>query len=269
MALYAKAKDVSYQPIRRTPTHVPELDYMYGHTEGKWGLPQGKITLLSGSAGMGKTRFLVMLSKKMADSGLRVLYIQSEVTPQQFVAEKISKNNVPDEFYVSDQTDLENQLQAIDELKPALVIVDSAQQIEEFEGGRGAKEVVRRYREVLERHGTHVVLVCQQNQDGSAKGGSEFKHEVDVVIRGANNEMSSGQFFLTMDEKNRYGKCGEEISTVWEHRAHGVVPFSHIRVNDKYYWRTKPDYDKIRPVNQKDQKSSDNRSFWDKLFFES
>ena len=138
-----RASDLEASPVVRVPTGIAEFDWQLGESNGIYGMPLGMLTVIAAPAGMGKTRLLARLSEIfIKSSGKRVLFMQSEVTPAQFASEKLGhlSEAVKDRFFVTPTTNLQGQLDIIRKVRPTLVIIDSAQQIDEFEKGRGSKD---------------------------------------------------------------------------------------------------------------------------------
>lgn len=258
------ASELKSEKIVRQPTGLYEFDWQMGMTDGVWGMPLGMITVVAAPAGMGKTRFLTKLSQTLIENSRHsVLFAQSEVTPAQFASEKLKdlSDNVLERFFISPETELMSQLDVIRHVRPRLAVIDSAQQIDEFAGGRGAKSVVRAYREVLQEVGCHAIFVSQQNADGSAKGGTEFSHEVDIVMKGrpgrawyenkpffadtdingkarTHGKVLPGCFSLVIDDKHRYGRTPTE--SLWQHFDDGVRCTSVNRSVDNKYMENRP-----------------------------
>ena len=239
MAIY-KSSELEDSPTRRVSTGIYDLDYLFGESEGVWGLPKGKITLLIGQSGVGKTRLLVEILKNMAPLGPNIIFMQGELGLASFATEKMGGWSA-DNVLLTDDVDIETQVKYIEKYKPSLMIVDSAQQMDTWAGGRGSKAIVRAYRDVIEKTGTHIILVSQMNRDGSTKGGTEIGHEVDLELFAVRRDEPYENQFKMWSEKNRYGKTGRW--TIWEHDDHGVKCVSKTRLQDYKYLETRDVHD--------------------------
>jgi predicted ATP-dependent serine protease len=224
-----KLSDVTPELLRRVSTTEMELDWAFGR-KGDWGLVKGKISLWSGERGVGKTRLLSQLMKAWDKVGCSSMLFQGEVSPGQFAAEKMAGYK-SDRIFISPSTLIDEQIEAIQHYAPTFVITDSVQQIEEYKGGRGAKEIVRKLRDVLEVTGTHVIFISQLTTTGKTKGGTELPHEVDVecYVRKWAPKVSPHLIGLTV-AKNRYGEAGKEV--VMCHQDWGVEFQSQNRLQD-------------------------------------
>jgi predicted ATP-dependent serine protease len=224
-----KLSDVVPERLARVSTTDPELDWAFGRV-GEWGLVRSKISLWSGERGVGKTRLLSQLMKSWDRVGLSSMIFQGEVSPGQFAAEKM-EGYKSDRIFISPSTLIDEQVEAIKHYAPSFVITDSVQQVEEYRGGRGAKDIVRKLREVLEVTGTHVIFISQLTTTGKTKGGTELPHEVDVecYVRKWAPKTSPHLIALTV-AKNRYGEAGKEV--VMCHKDSGVETQSQNRLQD-------------------------------------
>ena len=73
----------------RLSTGFPGRDWVYGASQQvnglwAWGLPMGAISLWAGAAGSGKSRLAIAVAAKMSRAEQRILYVQNEVSQQQF-----------------------------------------------------------------------------------------------------------------------------------------------------------------------------------------
>lgn len=215
----------------RILTSWDELDWAYG-SNTSYGLPSGSISLWSGAPGIGKTRLLVELMKRFDQMNppQTSMIFQGEISPARFKGEKMGDYIPCGNIWVSGDVAIDEQIAAIDHYKPRLVITDSVQQIEEYRGGRGAKEIVRKIRDVIERTDTHVIFISQLTREGKSKGGTDLPHEVDVeCIIESGQKVSDSLFVLTVG-KNRFGCKGREV--VFAHHDWGVRCESNNRFED-------------------------------------
>lgn len=229
MGLY-KATDVTPETVTRITSTYDELDWLFGKSKS-WGLPKGRITLITGVRGGGKTRLLTQLIKGWDRLGWKTLMSQGEVSVGQFVAEKF-EGYVPPNCYLCDGMGIEDQIDALATVSPAVAITDSVQQIEEFKGGKGAKDIIRKIRSVISHTGTHLILISQVTTTGTARGGSELPHEVDCesyLTKWAPNQFPN---FVSLEiAKNRYGESGKEA--IFCHKDEGLICQSQNRLKDE------------------------------------
>jgi len=222
-------RDIEGKSPSRFSTTFDELDWLYGRTDGFWGMPEGKISLWAGIPGVGKTRLLVEIMKRLDQRRFSSMLFQGELTPAEFRGEKMPDYQVQSEIWVSQDVSIEEQIQAIQQYKPRLVITDSVQQIEEYGNGKGSKEIVRRLRKVLDATRTHCVLISQVTLGGTPRGGTTLSHEVDLDACLKPDNLLHGIFYLSA-RKNRYGELRE---VMFQHMDWGVRCCSQGRLRDK------------------------------------
>ena len=106
----------------RILTGIAELDRVLGG-----GVVLGGVTLVGGDPGVGKSTLLMQALAGLARQGHRVLYVSGEESAGQTAARARRLGAVADDLLVLAENDLDTIEQAIDELKPAAVVVDSVQ----------------------------------------------------------------------------------------------------------------------------------------------
>jgi len=224
-----RASDIKPELAGRFSTTWDEMDWAYGK-KGQWGAPHARISLWSGEHGVGKTRLLTDWMKRLNKQGMTSMISQGEVSRGQFIGEKLGAGKY-DNIWVSDDMAIDDLISAIQKVSPVVCITDSVQQIEEYQGGRGAKKIVRKLRDVLEGTGTHVVFISQLTADGKSKGGTELPHEVDVEVRlSLFAPTFAPSMFAMVFGKNRYGIRGKSV--VCCHKDWGVDVQSQHRLSD-------------------------------------
>lgn len=105
----------------RISTGFSELDRVLGG-----GLVKGSLTLLGGEPGIGKSTLILQLCDKVKGEG-KVLYVSGEESAEQIKlrADRLGINN--DDILFLGETDIDIVNQAIAEINPKLVIIDSVQ----------------------------------------------------------------------------------------------------------------------------------------------
>ncbi len=267
MSSYA-ISEIQPELIKRTSTGFLELDWLYGYTVSstgtkRWGIPQGKITLLSGVSGVGKSRLSIALAISLSSQGFKVLYFQNEVDLSTFSGWVKGKINNPENFRASDETSLIEQMKTILEDKPDIIFVDSINQIQEYKSGskRNIKNIIEGengengYRDICKKYGSHVIFLSQINKDKAktVKGSTTLPHLTDISLNVIWENLPGENFIVKVGMKNRCGRTGEQFKTLWKHTETGIECISNYRNTDEI-WRKTHYY----PFNNNDHEFLDN-----------
>jgi len=199
------------------------------------GLVPGSVTLLSGEPGIGKSTLLLQIAA--AWSG-RALYVSAEESAQQvrLRAERLGATN-PNTFRVSAMS-LGDSVNAVDKVKPSLVIVDSVQTIadETIESAPGSVTQVREcsFRLVQEAKARDVavILVGHVTKDGNIAGPRLLEHVVDTVISFEGDRLHPLRMVRAI--KHRFGTTNElGLFEITEAGLLGVPDASNMLLNDR------------------------------------
>ena len=152
-------------------TAVPELDRVLGG-----GLVPGSVTLVGGEPGIGKSTLLLQVAAALARHGHPVLYVSAEESAAQVRDRAERLGAMHDGLWLLSETELPGILAALDEIGPALVVVDSIQTVIDPEIASSAGSVVQvresahRLVQEAKRRGVAIVLVGHVTKDGSLAG---------------------------------------------------------------------------------------------------
>ncbi|MGZ4198978.1 MAG: DNA repair protein RadA, partial [Thermoleophilia bacterium] len=142
-----------------------------------------------------------------------VMLVCGEESPAQVKmrAERVCR--APGAIQVLAETELETVLGALEELRPALVVVDSVQTLysDELSSAPGSvsqvREATSRFLRLAKSSGTAVFLVGHVTKDGAIAGPRVLEHMVDTVLQ---FEGDRDRFFrLLRAVKNRFGSTNE------------------------------------------------------------
>lgn len=216
-------------------TGVAEFDRVLGG-----GIVPGAVVLVAGEPGIGKSTLLLDVAARAARSGRmpgqgaassgdasqvgtagatrsgadrRVLYVSGEESAEQVRARAERIEALARTLYLASETDLAVVLGQIEQLAPALVVVDSVQTISsgEVDGSAGnvaqVREVAASLIQVAKARGIAVLLVGHVTKDGSIAGPRVLEHLVDVVVQFEGDRHS--RLRLVRAVKNRYGPTDE------------------------------------------------------------
>ncbi|MDQ6682928.1 MAG: DNA repair protein RadA [Chloroflexota bacterium] len=214
---------VSSAEARRLATGIGEVDRVLGG-----GLVPGSIILIGGDPGIGKSTLLLQVAARLASAGEPVLYITGEESAAQVRGRAERVDAVVDGLGLLATTELEVALATIEEMAPALAVVDSVQTLgsAELSGPAGSvgqvREVAARLAEVAKRGRTCVALVGHVTKEGTVAGPRTLEHLVDAVIYVEGERMGATR--LLRSAKNRFGST-DEVG-VLEMRGEGLVEVS-------------------------------------------
>lgn len=176
------------------------------------GFVSGQVVLVSGEPGIGKSTLLLQVASNFAKRN-KSLYISAEESSHQVYlrAQRLSALN--DNLYVLSDTNLENIISRIENLKPGLIVLDSVQTVysENLESPAGSvsqvKYVSSKITEFSKSKGIISLIVGQVTKEGTIAGPKVLEHLVDTV---AQFEGERGYAYRILKViKNRFGSSGE------------------------------------------------------------
>ena len=221
--------EISFETSERILTGFGEMDEVLGG-----GIVNGSVILLAGDPGVGKSTLLLQMalqlsSKFKVQSSLgknssktqdprsenNVLYISGEESEQQIKlrAQRISKNDKNNSLLLLSLTNTDEAVNAIQEAKPSLVIVDSIQTMESenLTGLSGSVGQVRygalQFIRVAKTLNIPVILVGHVTKEGMVAGPMVLSHMVDTLLF-LEGEKTTGTRLLR-SLKNRFGPVDE------------------------------------------------------------
>lgn len=175
------------------------------------GLVSGSLTLIGGEPGIGKSTLL--LQNILSIRNRRVLYISGEESASQLKLRADRLGKVSEDTFILCETDLDNIFTQIENVKPALVVVDSIQTISspDIESAPGSVSQVRECAASLLRYakesGVPVILVGHINKDGAIAGPKVLEHIVDTVLQFEGDRQYLYRILRSI--KNRFGSTSE------------------------------------------------------------
>ncbi len=196
--------DVDATTAAFQPTGVSELDRVLGG-----GLVPGAVILLAGEPGVGKSTLLLDVAARVAQDGRKVLYVTGEESAAQVKLRAERIGAVAETLYLTAETDLGQALGQVEEVDPALMIVDSVQTLSSsaVEGSAGGvtqvREVAASLINAAKNRNMSTLLVGHVTKEGSIAGPRLLEHLVDVVCQFEGERHS--RLRLLRAVKNRYG----------------------------------------------------------------
>ena len=191
----------------RFHTGMGELDRVLGG-----GAVAGSLVLVGGAPGIGKSTLLLQICDQLCKER-RVLYVSGEESERQLKLRAQRLGVAPEELLILSETRLSDILEAVEETKPDILIVDSIQTLyqEENESAPGSvsqvKDCTMTMMQLSKQQGITVFVVGHINKDGNIAGPKVLEHMVDCVLYFEGDANSS--YRLLRAAKNRFGSTNE------------------------------------------------------------
>jgi DNA repair protein RadA/Sms len=188
------------------------------------GIVPGSLVLLGGDPGIGKSTLLLQVSSCLSERG-PILYASGEESPEQIKMRADRLGAKVDQLFVLAETQVEGIVAQAQEMKPALLVVDSIQttSLETILSPAGSVAQVRECAMALLRFAKSsrvpVFLVRHVTKEGTIAGPRVLEHIVDTVLYLEGERFHS--FRILRAVKNRFGST-DEIG-VFEMRDAGLA----------------------------------------------
>ena len=190
----------------RFGTGMGELDRVLGG-----GAVRGSLTLFGGAPGIGKSTLLLQTCGKMPDE--TVLYVTGEESARQLKMRADRLGVSGENLYVLPETDMEDIIETVGEVKPDLLIIDSIQtmynsSLTSSPGSVGqVKDCTMSLMRIAKILGTTIFIVGHVNKEGSIAGPKVLEHMVDCVVYFEGDRNTS--YRIVRAAKNRFGSTNE------------------------------------------------------------
>lgn len=191
----------------RTQTGFEELDRVLGG-----GLVRGSLVLLGGEPGIGKSTLILQICDKVKGEG-KVLYVSGEESAEQIKlrADRLDIKN--EDILFLGETDIDIVNQAIIELNPKLVIIDSIQTMysDELTAAAGSvsqvREITSQIMRVCKSRAITTIIIGHVTKEGNIAGPRVLEHMVDTVLYLEGERYFS--YRILRGVKNRFGSTNE------------------------------------------------------------
>ncbi|NCB74832.1 MAG: DNA repair protein RadA [Clostridia bacterium] len=222
----AKTKSGASFSSRRTPINRPELlsdlgtddeiRFSTGFDEFDrvlgGGAVRGSLVLVGGAPGIGKSTLLLQFCGK-ADKREKILYVTGEESKRQLKmrAERLGADT--NQLYVLAETDLNEIISAVGELKPDVLIIDSVQTMynPELTASPGSvtqvKDCTMAIMQLAKSGNLTAFIVGHVNKEGAIAGPKVLEHMVDCVLYFEGERGLS--YRILRAAKNRFGSTNE------------------------------------------------------------
>jgi len=196
------------QDYCRWPVGIEELDRVLGG-----GIVPGSVILIGGEPGIGKSTLILQLLARLADQGKASLYVSGEESAHQIKLRANRLGAVRDAIFLATVNETEKIIAMAEEMRPALVAVDSVQTLvrQDLASAPGTVSQVRdcshKLMEFAKRRHIPVALVGHVTKDGSLAGPKLLEHMVDTVLYFEGDRSHAFRILRTV--KNRFGSTNE------------------------------------------------------------
>jgi DNA repair protein RadA/Sms len=218
-SMETKVRQASQKPIKklfevvsnksdRIITGINEFDRVMGG-----GIVKDSISIITARPGAGKSTLLLQISDAVAKNGYRVIYASGEESDSQIKnrADRIL-DNIHENIWVLQETSLDSVLDAVEEVDPDLLIVDSIQTFtmeNALPARAGSPTQTMECANALlkiaknEKRPRSVIVVGQMTKNDELAGLRALEHLVDTVliIEDDNDE----ELRVLVSSKNRFG----------------------------------------------------------------
>ncbi len=200
--------DIPKESMQRLTLSIDELNRVLGG-----GIVPGGCVLVGGEPGIGKSTILLQMAADVARNIGPVLYVSAEESAHQ-VGRRAARLGIKDDkLFVLSEIEVEQIVEQIETMQPALVIVDSVQAIYTA-GSASASGTVSQVRDCAatllrtgKQHNIPIFLVGHVTKDGSIAGPKILEHMVDVVLQLEGERFHA--YRLLRSVKNRFGSTNE------------------------------------------------------------
>ena len=210
----------------RLDTGIPELNRVLGG-----GLVQGSLTLISGEPGIGKSTIIIQAASAIAQKYGKVLYVSGEESEEQIKmrADRVCAGDLSN-LYLLAQTNMDEILEAVQELQPVFLIIDSIQTMytADLESAPGSVSQVRSCGSLLMNIGKGmdipVFIVAHVTKSGELAGPRIVEHMVDTVLSFTGERSQDLRILRAV--KNRFGTTSE--LGAFEMGTNGLIPVKNL-----------------------------------------
>ena len=202
-----KLSQVDTDTELRFSTGMGELNRVLGG-----GAVAGSLVLVGGAPGIGKSTLLLQICSCLCNDRT-VLYVSGEESERQIKLRAVRLGVISDRLFILSETRLSDIMEAVEETKPDILIVDSIQTLyhEENTSSPGSvsqvKECTMTLMHLSKSQGVTVFVVGHINKDGAIAGPKVLEHMVDCVLYFEGDINSS--YRLLRAAKNRFGSTNE------------------------------------------------------------
>ena len=203
----SKLKEIQTTEELRFQTGMNELDRVLGG-----GAVKGSLVLIGGAPGIGKSTLMLQICNELCKK-CTVLYSSGEESPRQIKLRAQRLGVAGESLYLLSETDLEDIIEAVHQVKPDILIVDSIQtmSIGSTDTTPGSISQVKQCTTALmnlaKSEDVTIFIIGHINKEGSIAGPKVLEHMVDCVLYFEGDQHLA--FRILRAGKNRFGATNE------------------------------------------------------------
>jgi len=177
------------------------------------GFVKGSLVLVGGEPGVGKSTLLMHAALQVASRNGTVLYASAEESARQVRMRAARLGGLTPDLLMLAETDVDAVIQAIEQTKPSLAVVDSIQTVyaPAVDSAPGSvtqvREATGRLVRTAKETGVPIVLVGHVTKEGAIAGPRVLEHMVDTVLYLEGERRLD--FRILRATKNRFGATDE------------------------------------------------------------
>ncbi|MEE3467375.1 MAG: DNA repair protein RadA [Eubacterium sp.] len=213
-------RDVDTGADIRQPVGMDEFDRVLGG-----GIVPGSLILVGGDPGIGKSTLLLQTCRMLSGKGIRTLYVSGEESEKQIKLRADRIGDFAEGMLLFSETAMSQILEAVDEVQPSVLVVDSIQTVyeESIDAAPGSVSQVREITGILlqlaKSRNITVFIVGHVTKEGNVAGPRMLEHMVDIVLYFEGDK--TAMYRMLRGVKNRFGSTNEV--GVFEMREQGLI----------------------------------------------
>jgi DNA repair protein RadA/Sms len=195
-------------PSPRVRLGMTEVDRVFGG-----GFVTGSVMLIGGDPGIGKSTLVLQIAQRVAEQGLKVLYVTAEESRMQLKLRAERLGVVSENVLIASETNLDAIRLHLESERPALAIIDSIQMVyrPEIPSAPGSvgqvRECAAELTSVAKRNDISLMIIGHVTKGGELAGPKTLEHMVDAVFYFEGDRFQA--FRILRAIKNRYGSTFE------------------------------------------------------------
>lgn len=204
----------------RIQTKINELDRVLGG-----GIVKGSLSLVGGDPGIGKSTLLLQVCRNLTNQRVKVLYVSGEESLQQIKMRAERLGAFQEDMLLLCETNIEAIEDAIYNVRPEVVVIDSIQTMctDQVSSAAGSvtqvREVTGLLMQIAKQEGIAIFIVGHVTKEGVVAGPRTLEHMVDTVLYFEGERHAT--YRILRGVKNRFGSTNE--IGVFEMQEKGLI----------------------------------------------